>query len=187
MLHKVAVVLSAAVMLLVALPASADSGSITDPKGDATGCLEGAKADCDIVAAAWGHKSHGRLMHKVTVNGTLGRASGHGAEPRLMINVPGQKFDNPTCDYFVGLVPPGVGPNSSNDWKWYVQTCQNTGAQVRGPAAFVYPNSHTVRLVFKRKRIGSPSHYGWQWVMPGDGDHPPYDQAPNKGYKRHNI
>lgn len=185
MVRKVVVVVSSVVMLLLALPASADSGSITDKKGDATGCLEGAKADCDITAAAWGHKPHGRLMHKVTVAGELGQASGHGAEPRLMIDVPGQKFDNPTCDYFVGLVPPGVGSNTSTDWKWYVQTCQNTGAQTRGPAASVYPTSHTVRIVFKRRLIGSPSRYGWQWVMPADGDNAPYDQAPNKGYKRH--
>lgn len=187
MVRKGLVVLSAAALALISLPASADSGSITDKKGDSTGCLEGTKADCDIVAAAWGHRSNGRLMHSVTVAGKLGQASGHGSEPRLMINVPGQKFDNPTCDYFLELTPPGVGPNTSDQWKWYVKTCQNSGAQIRGAASSVYPNIHTLRLVFKRKLIGSPSHYGWQWVMPGDGDNPPYDEAPNSGYKRHNI
>jgi hypothetical protein len=187
MVRKVLVVLSAAVMVLVAMPASADSGSITDKKGDATGCGDGAKADCDIVAAAWGHKSHGRLVHKVSVAGKLGQASGHGAEPRLMIDVPGQKFDNPTCDYFVEIVPPGVDANTSNEFKWYVKTCQNTGAQIKGPAASVYPTKHTLRLVFKRKLIGSPSRYGWQWVMPADGDNAPYDQAPNSGYKKHSL
>ena len=187
MVRKVLVVLSALALVVIALPASANGGSITDKTGDATGCGEGAKADCDIVSAAWGHRSNGRLMHKVSVAGKLGQASGHGAEPRLLINVPGQKFDNPTCDYFVGIVPPGVGGNTSDSFKWYVQTCQNTGSHVRGPAASVYPDKQTLRLVFKRKLIGSPSHYGWRWDMPADGDNAPYDQAPNTGYKRHNL
>ncbi|HEX4654888.1 MAG TPA: hypothetical protein VH274_04020, partial [Mycobacteriales bacterium] len=124
MVRKLLVVLSAATMVLVALPAAASSGSITDPKGDETGCSQGAKADCDIVSAAWGHRSHGRLMHQVTVAGTAATfAAGPEVLPRLYIDVPGQKFDNPTCDYFVDSSPPGAGQNTTDHFKYYVNTC----------------------------------------------------------------
>ena len=187
MVRKLVIVVVCLSIAMLALPASADTGSITDKKGDATGCNDGPKAGCDIVKATWGHASNGRLMHQVSVAGQIGAPlSGHGSTPRLMIDVPGQKFDNPTCDYYVGNVPPGVGPNTSTTkWKWYVQTCQNTGSKIVGPAAASQVDAHTVRLVFNRKLIGSPGRYGWSWVFPADGDNPPYDQAPNKGYKPH--
>jgi len=189
MMRRIVVVLTTSGLVLLAIPASADHGSITDTKGDATGCGVGRAANCDIVSATYGHRSNGRLMHTVTVDGKIGDPGGSGPQnlPRLYIDVPGQKFDNPTCDFFIDSLPPGAGPNTSDHYQYYVETCQNSGAQVRGPAAAVQVDANTLRIVFKRKRIGSPSHYGWQFAFPQDGDNPAYDQAPNKGYKRHDI
>lgn len=189
MLRRFVTLLACVSAILLALPASADTGAITDKKGDATGCNSGPVSGCDIVKATWGHASNGRVVHQVSVSGQIGAPlSGQGSTPRLMIDVPGQKFDNPTCDYYVGNIPPGVGPNkSSTAWKWYVQTCQNTGSKIVGPAAASRVDAHTVRLVFNRKAIGSPARYGWRWEFPADGDKPPYDAAPNKGYKTHSL
>ena len=189
MFRRLVVVLSVVAVASLGLPAAADTGSISDKKGDATGCSDDKKADCDIVKATWGHRPHKRVMHQVKVAGTAGKFAGNGPQvlPRLYLNVPGQKFDNPNCDYFVDPSPPGAGDNTTDHYKYYVNTCQNTGAQVVGPARASRPNSHAIRIVFKRKLIGSPKHYGWQFAYPADGDNPPYDQAPNKGYKTHNL
>ena len=189
MFRRVVIVLSTIVLTSLGLSATADTGAISDKQGDATGCATNTTADCDIVKAAWGHRPHHRLMHQVTVAGTAGRfaASGPQALPRLYINVPGQQFDNPTCDYFIDPLPPGAGPNTSDHTKYYVETCQNTGAQVRGPAAGTRVNAHTIRIVFKRRLIGAPQRYGWRFAYPTDGDNPPYDQAPNNGYKTHTL
>jgi len=186
MVRKLLVVLSAAAMVLIALPASADSGSISDKKGDATGCSDGTKADCDILKATWGHAPHHTLVHSVTVAGTIGTpSSGMGALPTWYIDVPGHVGDNPTCDYFIQLVPPGVGPNTSTSWKYYVEKCSNEQPEVVGAVASSRPSAHKVVIKFKKKRIGSPSKYGWYVAMPADGDQPPYDRAPNTGFKRH--
>ena len=189
MFRRVVVVLSVIMFASLGLSAAADSGSITDKKGDATGCGTGKKADCDIVKATWGHRPHKKVMHQVAVAGTAGKFNGDGPQafPRLYIDVPGQKFDNPQCDYFVDSLPPGAGPNKSDRYKFYVETCQNTGAQVRGEAAASRPNDHSIRLVFKKRLIGSPSKYGWQFAYPTDGDNPAYDEAPNNGYKTHHL
>ena len=186
MVRKVLVVLSAAAVVLIALPASADSGSITDKKGDATGCGDGTKADCDILKAAWGHAPHHKLVHSVTVAGTIGTpASGRGALPTWYIDVPGQVGDNPSCDYFISEVPPGVPPNTSTNWKFYVEKCSNEQPEIMGPASARRPSSHKVVITFKKKLIGSPSRYGWAVAMPADGDQSPYDRAPNTGFKKH--
>jgi hypothetical protein len=188
MFRRALIVLTTVALASLGLSASADTGAITDKKGDATGCSTGTTSDCDIVKAAWGHRSHHRLMHQVTVDGTAGGFAGDRPQvlPRLYINVPGQKFDNPNCDFFVDPLPPGAGPNKSDHYKYYVQTCQNTGAQVRGEASPTRVNAHTIRLVFKKRLIGSPSQYGWQFAYPADGDNPAYDEAPN-GYKTHHL
>jgi hypothetical protein len=186
MVRKVLVVLSSAALVLIALPASADTGSITDKKGDATGCGSGTKADCDIVKATWGHAPHHKLVHSVSVAGTIGTPkTGMGALPTWYIDVPGHVGDNPNCDYFITEVPPGVGPNTSTDWKFYVETCSNGQPAVRGPAAAGRPSAHKIVITFKKKLIGSPSRYGWYVAMPSDGDAPPYDRAPNTGFKKH--
>lgn len=188
MLRKIFVVLSAAVMVLIALPASADNGSITDKKGDATGCGDGTKSDCDIVKATWGHATHHRLKHSVIVAGTIGTpSSGMGALPTWYIDVPGHVGDNPNCDYFISEVPPGVGPNTSTKWKFYVEKCSNEQPEIVGPAGSSRPNSHKIVIKFRKKLIGSPTRYGWQVAMPADGDATPYDLAPNSGFKTHKL
>ena len=189
MVRKVAVVLSAVVMVLVALPASADSGSISDKKGDATGCWpDNKKADCDIVQATWGHATHRRLKHSVTVAGTIGTPStGMGALPIWYIDVPGHVGDNPNCDYFINGLPPGVGPNTSDSWKYYVQKCSNGQPEIVGAVASARPSAHRIVIKFRKKLIGSPTRYGWQVAMPADGDQTPYDLAPDSGFKKHSL
>jgi hypothetical protein len=188
MVRRIVVILSAAVMALVALPASADSGSISDKHGDASGCGQGAKADCDIVKATWGHASHHRLVHSVSVAGTIGTpASGMGALPTWFVDVPGHVGDNPSCDYFINDVPPGVGPNTSTSWKYYLEKCSNQQPEVVGPVATSRPNAHKIVIKFRKRLIGSPSRYGWAVAMPSDGDAPPYDRAPDSGFKTHRL
>src|SRR3954453_10659916 len=158
MVRKVLVVLSAAVMVLIALPAVADSGSITDKKGDNSGCSDNKKPDCDILKATWGHTSHRRLLHSVTVAGTIGTpSSGMGALPTWYVDVPGHVGDNPTCDYFITEIPPGVGPNASSNWKFYVEKCSNEQPEVVGPVASSRPSAHKIVIKFRKKLIGSPS------------------------------
>jgi hypothetical protein len=174
-------------LVVIALPAAADSGSITDKRGDTVNAPS-PKADWDIVRAGFGHTKDGKLRHWVVVAGTIGHPrAGMGSTPRLYINVPGHVSDNPDCDYFVDPVPPGVGPNKSDHWKYYVHTCTNGVSKIVGPAVATRPTSHRIVLVFGRHAIGNPDHYGWQMAFPSDGDNPPIDQAPNTGYHRHAL
>src|SRR4029077_17825394 len=109
--------------------------------------------------------------------------TGQGALPDLLINVPGQVADNPTCDYFIEEVPPHVIPNGTDNWKYYVKECSNSGSlTVTGSVKASRPNSHRVVLIFGKHAIGSPDHYGWRFDFPADGDAPPFDQAPNSGF-----
>jgi hypothetical protein len=189
MVRKVLVVMSAAFMVLLTLPAAADTGSITDKKGDNIGCWpDSKKADCDILKATWGHARHHKLVHSVTVAGTIGTpASGMGAMPTWYIDVPGHVGDNPSCDYFITEIPPGVGPNTSTNWKFYVEKCSNEQPEVVGPVGASRPSAHKIIIKFKKKLIGAPSQYGWAVAMPADGDQPPYDRAPNSGFKKHAL
>ena len=189
MVRKLLVVLTAAALALLTIPASADSGSISDKKGDNTGCWPNSKnADCDILKATWGHATHHRMVHSVTVAGTIGKpASGMGALPTWYIDVPGHVGDNPNCDYFITEVPPGVAPNTSSNWKYYVEKCSQGQPEVVGAVSSSRPNSHKIVIKFRKKLIGSPTQYGWAVAMPADGDAPPYDRAPNKGFKTHSL
>ncbi|MDQ1696887.1 MAG: hypothetical protein QOJ03_2240 [Frankiaceae bacterium] len=185
MLRKLVIVTTTTLLALVALPASADSGAIHDVRGDTVNA-PAPKAGYDIVRAGWGHAKGGRLRHWVVAAGTVGHPrTGMGSLPDLYINVPGQVADNPTCDYFLQEVPPGVGANTTSHWKYYVFPCSNNSPQAIAPVAATRPTGHRIQLVFGRHAIGSPAHYGWAMAFPSDGDNPPIDRAPDAGFKRH--
>jgi hypothetical protein len=191
MVRKLGIILSVGALAAASFVtlAFASTGSINDPTGDTRHGTPDPAASYDIVKAGWGHTDSGKLKHWVVVDGTIGHPStGRGSAPRLLINVPGQVADNPTCDYFIEAVPPHVIPNGTDHWKWYVKECSNGGSpEVTGPVAATRPTRHKIVLVFGKHAIGNPDHYGWQMTFPADGDAPPYDKAPNSGFKRHNL
>jgi hypothetical protein len=190
MVRKIVVVLAVTALSLFGMNAWANSGSITDRHGDTRNTTPAPKADRDIVKAGYGHAEQSRrLVHWVVVDGTIGKPrDASGAIPRWLINVPGQVGDNPTCDYFVEETPPGVGPNDSDHWQFYMKECSNgPEPAVRGPVAAKRPNAHRIVISFPKRFIKSPSHYGWAVDFPSDGDQPPYDRAPDQGYKTHNL
>jgi len=113
MFRKLTVVVSVAALAAGAFAtiALASSGSINDPTGDTRHSTPAPAAAYDIVKAGWGHTDGGKLKHWVVVDGTIGHpTAGNGSLPRLLINVPGQVADNPTCDYYIEARPPGVIP-----------------------------------------------------------------------------
>ena len=167
----------------------ADSGSITDPKGDVHNNPPGNHANYDIVKATWGHASHHRLKHKVTVAGKIGdpQASGNpGTLPTLLIDVPQHHFAS-ACDYKVEPVPPGAPINHTNHHEYFVFKCSNgtTPTPPTGSVSATRTSSDTIKLVFKRKAIGSPSKYGWAFEFPAGNTF--YDRAPNSGFKVHHL
>lgn len=174
-------------LALTALPTdtatAAGGGCISDKSGD-THKAPAPKADRDITSACGAKASHHRIVASVVVKGTVGDPkTAQGSLADLFLDVPGQKFDNPTCDYFVQGLPPGAGPNKTKHAKWYVFTCQNSGAQPVGPATVTRPTSHRLKFVIHRHEIGNPKRFGWAVAFPSDGDQPPYDRAPQKGYR----
>ena len=184
----VALTLAAAAVVL------ADSGSITDPKGDVKNNPqgEGSQKNWDIVKATGGQASHGRLVHTVTVAGKIGdpAASGDpGTLPSLFIDVPNQHFAR-DCDYRVDPVPPGAPINPGNQHKYFVFKCSNgtTATAPTGSASATQTSPDTIQLVFKRKAIGSPSKYGWAFEFfsnPSQGTIA--DRAPDSGFKVHHL
>jgi len=189
MLRKFAAGAGAAVASLVVFTtiAFADSGSITDPKGDGH---EPWRTATDIVRAGWGHTDSGRLKHWVAVDGTIARlqtASGHGGIlPELNIKVPGFDSGDPHCDYWVGPVPPGYGGNTTDQWQYRVLVCGSDDAQSKGAARYVRPTEHRIVLRFGRHAIGNPGHYRWAWQF-GDYYNGIQDRAPDKGFTRHDL
>src|SRR4051794_32603829 len=86
---------------------------VSDPRGD-THKAPKPKADYDFTAACAHTASHHRIIATAKLVGTVQvPKSPQGAVPSLLIDVPGQKFDNPTCDYFVQGSPPGTPGNKT--------------------------------------------------------------------------
>lgn len=185
--------IAAAMTLATAGVVLADSGAITDPRGDVQHVPSGQKANYDIVRATWGEAKHGKLVHQVTVVGKVGdpQANGHtGPLPSLLIKVPHHQGGTSNCDYMIESVPPGAPGNTTNHLAWFVYTCSNgPNAKKSGAASAARPDAHTIKLVFSAKAIGTPSKYGWAFVFPTDTKHgiAVADRAPDSGFKTHRL
>lgn len=174
-----------AIVAAVAAPALGDRGAVTDPKGDVAGNPPGRKANFDFVKATHGH-APGALKHQVWVAGRMhDPETGHSGLPDLLINVPGHRKP-PSCDYVIQPSPPGVFGNKTDHNLWFVLKCSDQQPKKIGPATVTKVGPHRLRFLFKGKEIGSPSRYGWAFIMPVDGD-TVYDRVRNKGYALHKL
>ncbi len=170
----------------------ADSGSITDPKGDVKHNPSGKDANYDIVKATYGHARHRKLKHTVTVAGHLGSLTspGPGAYPDMLFDVPGNVGDNPNCDYFIQPDPPGTPYNHTDHIKFNVYRCKNEFPNPPvGSARGTRVRPDTDKLVFSKKVIGSPKRYGWafDFVTETNNGFAIADRAPNHGFKVHHL
>jgi hypothetical protein len=182
---------AAGILILGAAVALADKGSIHDPKGDVHGNPDGKDANYDFVKATYGHAKHGKLKHSFTVAGKLGDpyATGPtGPLPIVFIDVP-QTNNAPFCDYNINYAPAHSGFNNSDDPKWIVLTCSNgPGAEKTGVAkAKRSDDKDTIRFVFPKQAIGSPSKYGWNGNMFPQEEGPAFDSIPDNGFKTHHL
>jgi hypothetical protein len=184
----------AAVVAFAAVPALANSGSISDPQGD-TKNVKGKPThdpNSDIVKATFGHAKHGGLVHSVTVGGKIGDPTATGPTgplPQLLIDVPKKHFTG-NCDYLVNEALPGTPGNSSNKVKWIVRKCSNGPSQPKTrPAHATQTSSDTIKLTFKKKAIGKPTRYGWAFNFINDSPQGFYevDRAPDTGFKVHRL
>jgi hypothetical protein len=173
--------------------ALANSGSISDPKGDVKHNPPGNDANYDIVNATFGHARHGKLKHTVTVDGRLGdpQSSGpnFGAQPGMFIDVPHHSFSG-NCDYRIDAVPPGAPGNGSSKLKYIVSKCSNGPQQQKtGAAQVTRTKPGTDKLVFKKAAIGNPSKYGWAFLFITETStgFRVADSAPNHGFKVHRL
>ena len=184
----------AAVVAFAAVPALANSGSISDPQGD-TKNVKGKPThdpNSDIVTATFGHAKHGGLVHSVTVAGKIGDPTVTGPTgplPQLFIDVPKKHFSG-NCDYSVNETPPGAPGNNSNKVKWLVRKCSNGPSQpVTGAAKAAQTSSDAVKLTFKKKAIGKPKRYGWAVNFINDSHQGFYevDRTPDTGFNVHRL
>ena len=188
MVRKLFVVMTVALVSVIALPAAANGGRLHDPRFDVRNAASSPHSQFDITWVKWGHRLGG-FSHVVHVRGTIGHiASGMGALPIISVKVPHVNSGNSDCDYIVEELPPNVGANTTDHWKYAVETCSNTGNQeYTGRVAAKRLTKHNIRLVFWPKAIGSPAQYSWAVSMPLDTDTPPADRAPDRGYETHNV
>jgi hypothetical protein len=142
----VAVVLSGGALVL------ANGGSATDPRGDLSNKpASGNSSAVDLVGATFGHASGGRLVHTVSVAGSIANpATAASGVPMIWIEDPVQSNGTRECRYFVGR----------NDGKLGVFTC-GYGDRVAG-AKITRTSAHTIRYEFSAGAIGNPSSYAWQ-------------------------
>jgi hypothetical protein len=169
----------------------ANSGSINDDRGDVHGNPDGKDANYDFVKATYGHTKHGKLKHSFTVDGKLGDpyATGPtGPLPVMFIDVP-HTNNAPFCDYNINYAPPHTPFNNSDDPKWIVQTCSNGPDHEKTGVAKAKRSDDrdTIRLVFPKKSIGSPSKYGWNGQFFPPEEAPAYDSIPDSGFKTHRL
>jgi hypothetical protein len=184
---------AAAVAVGLGALALANSGSISDPKGDVKHNPSGNDANYDIVKATFGHARHGKLKHTVRVDGKIGdpTASGPniGSQPSMFIDVPHHSFSG-NCDYRIDPVPPGAPGNGSSETKYLVFRCSNGPNSVKtGSAHVTRPDNDTDKFVFKKGAIGNPKKYGWAFHFVTDTSNGlvDADRAPNKGFKVHRL
>ena len=99
----------------------------------------------------------------------------------MLIKIPGKKSPNPTCNYFV---QPPAPPSTS----WAMYTCSNTMPHKTASVTVTRINRHTLKFVFTRRAIGSPSEYLWNFFFPSEKcDQCTYDRIPDKGGKLHKL
>jgi hypothetical protein len=188
MVRKVLAVLAASATVVVALPAIADSGRLTDPRGDVRTSAPPPRSDYDITWVAWGH-DRGGYFNTIHVVGTIGHIrTGMGALPAVDLKVPNVNSGNPNCDFILQEVPPNVGANTTDHWKYFVETCANGAPQQTvGRVSASRLSAHRIKLVFWPKAIGNPGRYNWAVEMPIETDTPPADRAPNSGFEVHIV
>lgn len=147
----------AGVLALLNVPLGlASSESFSDPRGDLDPPATSNSANYDIVRATEGHASGGRLVHTVSVAGTIADPA-RAEPPRLYIEDPASDAANGTaqCRYFVGRFEGRLG----------VFTC-GYGDRV-GSARIRRTSSRTVRYEFSARAIGNPATYRWAAVTSG--------------------
>jgi hypothetical protein len=180
-----AVVALAAVVVATSL---ADRGSIKDPKGDVQNNPDH-KADFDIVKATWGHAKHGKLVHKVKVDGKIGNPdNGQGVFPQMYFDVPG-KVGNSYCDYKLQPDAPHTPNNSTDHVKANLYKCGNDNLVPVGTGQIKRVKPDTDKFVITKKLIGSPNKYGWffQTITDSNQGIVEADRAPDHGFKEHNL
>jgi hypothetical protein len=165
-------VTTALLVLASAAPASASSGSATDPSGDLYDQpVSGGSGPFDLVRATFGHRGS-RLVHTVTTAGSVpDPASGNA--PMLFIEDPIDPNGTAECTYFVGRF----------NGRYGVFRC-GYGTRA-GSLRMTRTGSRTVRYEFSPKAVGNNANYEWaaltrtrtrynvaMWVdrLP-DGDH----------------
>ena len=147
----------AAGLVLAGVPTGlASSGTFSDPRGDLDPPAASNSANYDIVRATEGHASKGRLVHTVSVAGSIADPA-RAEPPRLYIEDTASDAPNgqAQCRYFVGRFEGRLG----------VFTC-GYGDRV-GSARITRTSSRTVRYVFSARAIGNPAAYRWAALTNG--------------------
>jgi hypothetical protein len=180
-----ALVAGSLLALGMAALAIADHRVVRDPSGDVQDHPPGRKADFDLIKGSHGHGRHGRLVHTVTVRGTIGDPhTPMGAPfPLLLIDIPGQQGSNPGCDYFISGTPPS-GPGG--EWGAAVFRCSNGPTTKTGGARVRKVDEDRLRYSFRRHAIGSPDRYRWAFSFSGEGD-VQFDRLPDHGFVTHDL
>lgn len=167
-----ALTVAGAIALAAAPLVVANSGSVSDPRGDLWAEPSGGGGSLDIVRATFGHTSKGNLIHTVTLAGAAANPASGGNVPNLLIEDPVLANGNADCRYFIGRHGGRLG----------VFTC---GYADRVASAKIRrTSSNTIRYEFSPRAIDDPTTYDWAFVAEGaamgteaqldrlpDGDH----------------
>jgi len=163
-LFLIALTVCVAILGMTTISIAADE-SVDDDTGDTYNAPASHPKDFDFTSATYGKGPHGTVQHSVSVAGTASTSR----LPLLLIDVASHPGVAQDCDYFVGR----------NQGKVAVYEC---GTQRRlGSASITKTGSHTFRYRFNPKSIGSPSSYGFAFIMRGPygGTQVDYDRVPN--------
>jgi hypothetical protein len=150
-------------VLAIAGIAAADNRTFTDPTGDVQGKPQRpfSKASVDFTSAAARHGKKGALKHLYSVRGRVDP----NVTASLTINVIGR---GTSCDYVVSKFPEGAR----------VMRCSNFTPVAKARISTV--DQHTLRYVFRKRAIGSPAAYRWQFMYEAGGDAGVFDMAPDR-------
>lgn len=136
-------------MAVAAPGAAADSSVFTDPAGDPFDQPTGvSSSSVDVVRATHGHGG-GRLVHTVSVAGTVPNPASSTNAPMLYLQPSNVSNGTSDCAYFVGRHRGRIG----------IFRC-GYGNRV-GAATVRRTSARTVRFEFTARAIGNPASYEW--------------------------
>ncbi len=177
----------------IAAVAIADSGFVKDPSGDVQGAAPNGvkRADLDLVRATYGHHSPGRLVHRISVAGSVRNPNTSAAPhaglrsnfPFMFISVPGGPGLPGSCDY--SIVVNGDTGNGGFHQGAHLYTC-NPNVHEVAPAKVTKVDSNTLRYAFGEARIRNPDSYGFSFSFEGTNNNS-FDAVPDNGFKRHTL